>query len=180
MLDNEVYELSGSWTVLLEWLPVTRWQMHVLYGLLHPLDAERLSDRLDDGDDPLTREEVRAVAERVVAQATGRTWWVAQRLYATLAASWGELDGRMSLRGVELAALLPNPARACNLVHAWLVDGADDSARRKLDMQLQRPPAGMSKRQAVAAWSPQEAGRAFMSAMRSQADAGGRAPAAVA
>ncbi|WP_433379498.1 hypothetical protein [Streptosporangium sp. CA-115845] len=180
VLDAEVYELAGSWQVLLEWLPAERWHMHVLYGLLHPLDADRLSDRLDDGEDPLTREEVRAVAERLVQQATGRKWWVAQRLYATLAASWAELDGQLSLRGVELAALLPAPARACNLVYAWLVDGADEQGRRRLDMQLTRPPAGMTKRQAAGAWSPQEQGRAFMDAYRAQGDAGGRSPARVA
>ncbi|GAA2685439.1 hypothetical protein [Nonomuraea recticatena] len=180
VIDDEIYELAGSWMVLLEWLPVQRWHMHVLYGLLHPLDAERLSDRLDDLGDPLSREEVRAMAERVVEQATGRKWWVAQRLYATLAASWGELDGRLSLRGVDLAALLQTPARMCNLVYGWLVDGADDKARRQLDMRLTRPPRGMSKREAAAAWSPEEAGRSFMAAMRSQADAGGRASAAVA
>ncbi|MER6828915.1 hypothetical protein ABT352_23240 [Streptosporangium sp. NPDC000563] len=180
VLDAEVYELAGSWQVLLEWLPAERWHMHVLYGLLHPLDADRLSDRLDDGEDPLTREEVRAVAERLVQQATGHKWWVAQRLYATLAASWAELDGQLSLRGVELAALLPAPARACNLVYAWLVDGADEQGRRRLDMQLTRPPAGMTKRQAAGAWSPQEQGRAFMDAYRAQGDAGGRSPARVA
>ncbi|MEU4406168.1 hypothetical protein AB0F88_16730 [Streptosporangium sp. NPDC023963] len=180
VLDDEVYELSGAWQVLLEYLPAERWHMFVLYGLLHPLDAERLSDRLDDDDDPLTRQEVRAVVERLVQQATGRKWWVAQRLYATLAASWGELDGRLSLRGVELAAMLPNPARVCNLVYGWLVDGADEQGRRRLDMQLTRPPAGMSRRQAAAAWSPQEQGRAFMDAYRSQGDAGGRSPVPVA
>jgi len=180
VLDAEVYELAGSWQVLLEWLPAERWHMHVLYGLLHPLDADRLSDRLDDSEDPLTREEVRAFAERLVQQATGRKWWVAQRLYATLAASWAELDGQLSLRGVELAALLPAPARACNLVYAWLVDGADEQGRRRLDMQLTRPPAGMTKRQAAGAWSPQEQGRAFMDAYRAQGDAGGRSPARVA
>lgn len=184
VLDGELYELSGDWLrVLLEHLPrAERWHLWVLFALLHPGDAERLGDRLDDEQDPLGAADLESLTEKLVERACGRPWWVSQRLFATLEAVWGELDGELALRGVELERMAARPARACDLVYAWLIRGADDKARRRLDAQLNRPPAVLRRRKTPPSsgpWSPQAQGEAFLAAMRDHADTGGRVRRAV-
>jgi len=163
-LDHEVYELTGSWACLLEHLPLVSWQTGVLYALLDPDDADALDDRLDDEDDPLILGDVQRVAERLVEQATGRKWWVAQKLYGALAVSWVDIDGALALRGVDLTARLAEPARVCNLVHAWLVQGADQQGRERFDAQLETPPPGIDL-EASPLWTPEEEGSEFLAAL---------------
>lgn len=162
-LDREIYAITGSWRVLLEELTAQSWHDAVLFGLLHEEDADALDDRLQDDGDDLTLLDLRPVAERLVEQATGRRWWVAQRLYASLAADWPDIDGSLALRGVDVAGLLEVPARLCNAVHAWLVDGADRKARDRFEAQLARPPRGLDLASSPL-WSAEEEGAAFMAA----------------
>lgn len=161
MLDREVYELVGSWRVLIEEFTAAGWHDAVLFGLLHEADADALEDRLRDDGDDLTLLALRPVVERLVEQATGRRWWVAQRLYASLAASWADIDGSLALRGVDLAGMVECPARLCNAVHAWLVKGADRRARDRFELELGRPPRGVA---VSPLWSAEEEGAAFMAA----------------
>lgn len=163
-LDGEVYELAGAWRALLEHLPLEGWHLPLLYALLHEEDADALDDRLDDLDDPLTLTVVRDVAEGLVEQATGRRWWTAQRLYATAASSWDDLDGAVTLHGGDLLALAAAPARFCAAVYAWLTKNADSKAKAKVDAALERPPAGLDLARAPL-WTAEEEGSAFMAAL---------------
>jgi hypothetical protein len=168
VLDGEVYELTGRWSPLLTHLPAAEWQVPLLYDLLHPDDADALADRLSDDADTLTLTTLRQVAARLVEAACGRKPWVAQRLLVTASQRWGLLEGVLTLRGVDLLTLVDTaPGRACNAVYAWLIEGADDKERTKLDSQLFRPPPGEDL-DAVPLWSPEEEGSAFMAAMGAQ------------
>lgn len=168
MIDDEVYELVGSWTCLLKRLPAEGWHLPLLYDLLHPEDADALDDRLDDDEDTLTLAEVETVAARLVTAACGRKPWVVNRLLRYASQEWGALDGALMLRGVDLLTLIgEKPARACNVIYAWLVEGADEKQRDKLHRELFRPPPGEDLA-AVPLWTPEEEGTSFMAAMAAQ------------
>jgi hypothetical protein len=163
VIDGEAFEIMGSWSCLLEVLPMLEWHMPLMYAAVHPGDVDRLLDRFDDDDDDLTLADVEPVVEAVVEAATGRRWWVAQRLYATLAADFAELDGRLSLRGVDLAELLQAPARVCSLVYAHLTAGAAAHQLAAFDAKLSRPPAGLDTRERPVV-TPEQEGQAFLTA----------------
>lgn len=163
-LDGEVYELGGSWRALLDVLPLIDWRLELLYELVHPEDLDALEDRLDDDDDPLTLDQVDQVAEQLVEAATGRRWWVAQKLYGHIAAEWRDLEGRWLLRGLNLVELLDEPARLCNVLYAYLTEGANEESRRMFDARLDRPPAEVDVRETPPV-DDVEAGNAFMAAL---------------
>lgn len=163
-LDGEVYELDGSWRILLDVLPLDEWRLELLYELVHPEDLDALEARLDDDDDALTLDQVDRLVEQLVEAATGRRWWVAQKLYGHVAAEWRDLEGRWALRGLDLVELLDTPARLCNTLYAYLTEGASEESRRMFDARLDRPPASVDVRETPPV-DDVEAGNAFMAAL---------------
>lgn len=176
-LDGELYEVVAPWSSLLGVLPLVEWHMPFVTDMVHPGDVDRLLDRFDDDDDDLTLDDVRPALEALVEAATGRRWWVAQRLYATLAHDWADLDGALTLAGVDLARLLSEPARVCNLMYAQLTAGADAPKLAAFEAKLSRPPAGVDTR-ARPVLTPEQEGAAFLAAMATTT--GGRLRASVA
>lgn len=165
-LDGDVYELTGSWWPLLERLAYEHWQVNLLLDITH--DAGELFGRLMDPHDDLGLPDLRHVTETLVQAATGRPWWVAQRLLVTADAHWELLDGTCLTAGVDLAALIDTaPARACNVIYAWLVEGADDKARDRLDHKLTLPPPELIRAPSPQAqeWMAEREGASFMAAM---------------
>ncbi|GAA3172841.1 hypothetical protein [Nonomuraea salmonea] len=171
LLDAERYELTGSWACLWEHMQAADpdWRMPLLWDLLHPEDADALEDRLADPGDELRLRDVYPVASRLVEQATGRAWWVAQRLIVAAVAGWPELDGALLLRsGVDVAGLMErSPARACSVIYAWLIDGAQRKEVAKFDAKLKAPPL-TADLDAEPLWTPHDEGDAFMAAMAAQ------------
>lgn len=169
VLDGEVYELTGSWWPLTEHLGTgERWQLGLLLDITHPEDAGALYERLVDPRDDLTAAVLAPVADALVLAATGEPWWVAGRLLATAAESWAELDGTLLGRGLDLAEVIDAaPARACNLVYAWLIEGADEKGRAKIDHKLRLPPPEMlaAPTPQAAEWFAEDEGAAFAAAM---------------
>ncbi|MEU4228313.1 hypothetical protein AB0F17_28800 [Nonomuraea sp. NPDC026600] len=164
-LDGEAFPVTGSWSCLLDRLRFEAWQRDVLYDLVDDASAGYLDDRLDDPGDSLTLRQMRRVAEGLVEAATGRRWWVAQKLIASVADQWADLDGALLLRGVDLAALAAeSPARVCNLMHGLLVEGRDTRERDVFDFKLRQPPPWVDVRQ-VEIMSAEEQGAAYMAAM---------------
>lgn len=164
-LDGEHFPIVGSWSCLLDRLRFESWQQPMLYDLVDEPSADYLDDRLDDPGDPLTLRQMRRVAEALVEAATGRRWWIAQKLLASVADQWAELDGLLLLRGTDLAALAEDsPARVCNLMHALLVEGRDQRERALFEFKLKQPPIGVNVRE-IEIMSAEEQGAAFMSAM---------------
>lgn len=165
VLDGEAFVIAGEWSALLRHLPLVDWHLPLLYDLLDDPDVDYLDDRLDDPDDGLTLRELRRVAESLVEAATGRRWWVAQRLIASVADEWAELDGALLLRGVDLAALAcSSPARLCNVMYALIVEHLDKKEREQFEFRLARPPHGVDVRE-TPVMSADEQGAAFMAAM---------------
>lgn len=161
-LDGDTYEVRASWWPLLELLPGTGWRLPLVLDMTHPDDAAVLRRRLHDRGDPLRLDVVERIGGGLVESATGRPWWVAERLYSWTLAHFAELDGRLP---VDLAALLEgNPARVCNVVHMALVEGADEKSRTQFDAELYRPPPTMTADE-VPAWVAEDEGNSFMSAM---------------
>lgn len=166
-LDGEVFAITGQWSALLDRLRFEVWQQGLLYDLVDEGSADYLDDRLGDPRDMLTLRQMRRVAEGLVEAATGRRWWIAQKLIATVADQWADLDGVLLLRGVDLAALAAEaPARVCNVMHALLVEGRDRREREVFEFKLRQPPAGVNVRE-IEVMSAEEQGTAFMAAMGS-------------
>lgn len=168
VLDGEVYELTGSWWPLMEHLPAEGWHLALLMDITHRADTEALYERLVDPADDLTSAALVPVAEALVLAATGEPWWIAGRLLATADHFWAELDGLLLRAGVDLAELIDTrPARACSVVYAWLVEGADDKGRAKIDHKLRQPPRQMltDPSPQAAQWFAEDEGAAFTAAM---------------
>lgn len=166
MLDGTVYELTGSWWPLIDCLAYQHWQVNLLLDITR--DASDVHGRLLDPGDDLGLPDVEHVAETLVQAATGRPWWVAQRLLVTADAHWELLDGTCLTRGVDLAALVDTaPARACNVIYAWLLEGADGKERDKIDYTLTQPPPELVRDPSPQAreWMAEQEGAAFLAAM---------------
>lgn len=164
VLDGERYELRGSWLPLLDHLPAPGWRIPLLFDLLHAEDADALDERLVDDDDPLTLTVLESIVSRLVEAATGRKPWVAEQLVTWAVAAWDEVDGVVTLRGVDLLGLVDTaPRRACNVLYALLLEGRDEKERAKLDSRLSMPPPGEDLA-AVPLWDAEEEGAAFMAA----------------
>lgn len=165
VLDGELFEVVAPWSSLLGVLTLAEWHMPFIDAMVHPGDVDRLLDRFEDDDDDLGLADVRPAVEALLERVTGRRWWVAQRLYATLAADWAELDGVLTLgAGVDLVELLEQPARVCNVLYAYLTQGADAPKLAAFDAKLNRPPASVNVK-ARPIITPEQEGAAFMAAM---------------
>lgn len=165
MIDDEVFVVTGCWSALLDHLRYEQWQRPLLYDLLGEADADYLDDRLDDPGDTLTLRQLDRVAEGLVEAATGRRWWAAQRLVASVADEWQTLDGVLLLRGVDLAALARTaPGRLCSVMYALIVEHMTPKDRELFDFKLGRPPKGVDVRE-TPVMSPDEQGAAFMAAL---------------
>jgi hypothetical protein len=165
MLDDEAFVIVGEWSALLQHLQLVDWHLPLLYDLLAEADADYLDDRLDDPDDPLTLRQLARVAEGLVEAATGRRWWVAQRLIASVADEWQQLDGALMMRGVDLVDLARSaPARLCNVMHALITEHMGKRDREQFEFKLARPPRGVDVRE-TPVMTEQQQGAAFMTAL---------------
>ena len=141
VLDQEVYEITGSWSVLTTTLLEAGWAVATLTALLQAEDREALVDRVMDPDDQFGIPDVERIAAQLVKRACGVDWWVAGKLLGWAEAHWSELDGWALTRGLDLLPLLnAAPARVCSLVYYRLTDGADATARARFDGELSIPP----------------------------------------
>jgi hypothetical protein len=164
-LDGDIYALAASWRPLAEYLPRANWQLDLLLDMVEPEDGEVLAERLTDPADPLGLADVEAIAETLVQIATGWPYWVVQRLLVWAGQHWPDLDGLAMLAGVDLIALLDaQPGRACNVLYALLVRGADEKEREKIDAQLFRTPPELDAADPPS-WMAEEEGASFMAAM---------------
>jgi hypothetical protein len=168
LLDGDLYAFSGSWSPLMDHLPNASWRLPLLLDVIEEPDAAVLRERLHDMDDPLNVAGLVPVAEKVVIAATGQPWWVAGKLLMWARDHWAELDGVMTMRGLDMAALIDRePGRACNVVYAHLVDGATKKDRDQFEHSLRQPPVSADPESAAAMdeWFAADEGAAFTAAM---------------
>lgn len=126
--------------------PARVWVLAVLADepadlLLDLLPDEVAADLWEDAADPdcaLTGELLARVGQEMLARATGRPWWQAVQLIATLVARWPEWDARCADRGLGDPLDWPIE-RLCHWVHARLLDGLDEAGRARLAAQLATP-----------------------------------------
>lgn len=113
----------------------------IIPGMLEDVEAgEDLLDRLLAGEIPVA--EWQDAAHDAIATVTGMKWWTASRLTYYLLDSWSILGGTVLARGLDPAAA---PVGAVlTLTYRILLENCKDEAeRRKLDLELDRPPAGI-------------------------------------
>jgi hypothetical protein len=146
-----------TWTIPAR--PAADWMAAVLTGWLDVVpgltaDAYPLDDLLDDGT--VGYDDCVSAARDALEAAAGCRWWTAQRLIHA-ACDWATVGGELLLSGVNpgsapLGAVLAAAYRAATR-------HADTTQRARLDLELDKPPAGVP----VADWFDEaEAADAFM------------------
>lgn len=160
----------GDWTYEIPQLPATDWLEALLNGwtgvvpgLLHPEDE--VSVLRDYYASKVSKDEVLAAARAAVEAASGRRWWVAERLIATATNGefWPTIHGSLVLRGVNLDRL--SLGAVLNAIYVLMVENMKEDKRHSFDAQLDAPPP-----QAVAAeWDDDAAEDDFMAALGEQA-----------
>jgi hypothetical protein len=160
----------GAHTYTIPAHPATVWMERIIEGTYDDIVPGMVAERGDDIDDELMAgtvqlAELTSAARAALAAAAGMKWWTAERMAYLAANTW--IAGELLLRGVDpqhlsLAAYLSAAYRAATRV-------LDTAKRAKLDMDLERPPTGVSPDE----WfDPEEAARGFMAAMGTAAPAG--------
>lgn len=127
-------------------LPATDWLIaisasftRVVPGMLEG-DIEELLDRVAYGDVPY--QELRDASRDAISQATGMRWWAAARLVHYLGSHWGTIGGVLLSRGTDMSTQ-PIGAILTHTYRILLENCKDEQERRKLDFELERPPAGI-------------------------------------
>lgn len=113
----------------------------------------------------ITNEDVLASARVAVEAASGRRWWVAERLIATATNEefWPTIHGSLVLRGVDLERL--SLGAALNAIYVLMVENMKEDKRFSFDAQLEAPPASVVADE----WDDAEAEDDFMAALGEQA-----------
>jgi hypothetical protein len=139
-LDGEVYTVPPRTAP--EWLAAlaTDDPMGLFPGLLaDDDDFAWVVDRLltePDFPDKLTR-----VSRKLLGAATGRDWWVADRLVQIARVNWGVISGHLALNGGDISRM--DIATFVNAVYAWCIRNAEQDKVDDFDAKLALPPAGV-------------------------------------
>lgn len=129
----------------------------IVPGMLEDSEAgEDLLDLLLAGEIPVA--EWQDAAHDAIATVTGMKWWSASRLTYYLLDNWSTLGGTVLARGLDLAVA---PVGAVlTLTYRILLENCKDEAdRRKLDLELDKPPTGIPISQM---YDPRQASANFM------------------
>ncbi len=97
--------------------------------------GELLLDEVIDTDLLVTR------SRELLTAAAGRSWWEADRLIRSSAASWHIIGGELTRLGVDLEKV--SLAAALNAIYVICVRTMDDKERNKFDIDLRLPPIGV-------------------------------------
>lgn len=120
-----------------EWMSVfAGGDLMLLLTFLDSSNRERLMDAVAAGS--LLPDRVKRAQYAIITNATGRPWWEALRLAATVTGSDGRIMGSLVLAGVR-AESMPIADYLC-AVWAFLTRNADEKDLLKLESQLKMPP----------------------------------------
>lgn len=108
-------------------------------GLMTPDAEDRVADMLLDGQ--TSPEEIVKRSRELLAEASGRPWWEADRLIRSSAASWQIIGGELTRLGVDLGKV--SLAAALNAIYVICVRTMDEKERNKFDIDLRLPPIGV-------------------------------------
>jgi hypothetical protein len=159
----------GDWEYEIPSLPATDWLEALLggwYGVVPGLLSaeDEISVLRDYRTGAVSKEELLASARAAVEAASGRRWWVAERLISTATNDefWPTIHGSLVLRGVDLDRL--SLGGVLNAIYVVMVENMKEDKRHSFDAQLDAPPP-----QAVAAeWDDGAAEEDFMAALGEQ------------
>lgn len=103
---------------------------------------------LYDRDHPMTSDFLQEVADGLAELWFGCPRWTAQEVWWRALGAWPQVDGELSLRGVDVMAL-PAP-RATNTIRALLTkwESGEKEAAQKLSAELTTPPPRVAARAA--------------------------------
>lgn len=155
-LDGVRYEVGEQ--------PARTWVLAILADepadLLLDLLPEHIAEQLwDDACDPDTDtdpELLHRIGQALLARATGRPWWQATALVATLVDQWDLFDALAADRGI--GNLLDWPIdRLVNWTYHRLTKDAKAEDRRRIDAELAAPPVTADP-DAPDGWADEESG----------------------
>lgn len=113
----------------------------VVPGLLEDTEAgEDLLDRVLDGEIPVA--EWQDACRQAIGTVTGMKWWTAARLTSYLLGNWGTMGGAVIAKGLD-PAVAPVGAVLTLVYRIALENCKDEAERRKLDLELDKPPTGI-------------------------------------
>jgi hypothetical protein len=113
----------------------------VVPGLFEDGEAgEDLLDLVLDGSVPVA--EWQDAAHEAIATVTGMKWWTAARLVNYLMSNWGTMGGAVIAKGLD-PAVAPVGAVLTLVYRIALENCKDEAERRKLDLELDKPPTGV-------------------------------------
>lgn len=113
----------------------------IVPGMLEDTEAgEDILDLVLDGE--LQASEWRDAAHQAIATVTGMKWWTAARLTNYLLEHWGTVGGAVLSRGQD-PATAPVGAVLTLTYRILLENCKDEQERRKLDLELDKPPTGV-------------------------------------
>jgi hypothetical protein len=148
--------------------PAIYWILHVLDDDLFGMVADGVSsddyDRIEDGIlyGDFTMEDCARSAKEAISVVSGTYWWSAIRLVAT-ANQRADVYGELCLARVDPGQI--SLAAYVSAVYTVLVRNADDKQRRKLNMEIESAPSGVS---AMERYDPDVAADQFEAFMASR------------
>lgn len=130
----------------------------VVPGMIEDVEAgEDLLDALLAGEIPVA--DWQDAAHDAIATVTGMKWWTASRLTYYLLDSWSVLGGAVLARGLD-PSVAPVGAVLTLTYRILLENCKDETERRKLDLELDKPPTGIPVSEM---YDPKQAAANFMS-----------------
>lgn len=108
-------------------------------GMMDPDADDRIGELLLD--EVIDTDLIVARSRELLTAAAGRSWWEADRLIRSSAASWHIIGGELTRLGVDLEKV--SLAAALNAIYVICVRTMDEKERNKFDIDLRLPPIGV-------------------------------------
>lgn len=108
-------------------------------GLMSQQDEQRVMDLLLD--EVIDLEVLVARSREVLAAASGRSWWEADRLIRGAGRDWNVIGGELTRLGVDLEKV--SLGAALNAIYVVCVRTMNEQERNKFDIDLRLPPIGV-------------------------------------
>jgi len=162
-------ELAGE-TFMVPARPAADWFLAILDeeavlplipGMMEPEADDRIGELLLDG--AVDTELLVTRSRELLTAAAGRSWWEADRLIRSSAASWHIIGGELTRLGVDLDKV--SLAAALNAIYVICVRTMDDKERNKFDIDLRLPPIGVEGVKTEDMYDERAAQDAFMAMM---------------
>lgn len=130
-----------------------------------PWDGAWIIHGLRDRRSSMSTDALHEIADGLAELWFGCPRWTAQEIWWRAISAWPQVDGELSMRGVDVMTM--PPPRATNTIRAVLakwVSGSEEKTEQ-LHRELTEPPPRVAQREAVREVAAEESGHDFMAAM---------------